>query len=163
MSLFTNPFTEIRKLIAELEELIKLEKNPYRLVLTQTINKSKFQIMSLSISSNQQVAGVLGLVDAVTGVAVTATFTGVTATSDTPAAATVNVDASNNINLIGVAAGSGNIDVSAVAAYTDSTGTAQSQTLTTTVPFVVTAVVTADAINLVVTFGSPTTQPASAK
>ena len=160
MNFFQNPFGQIRALIQELENLIKLERNHYRLVLTTThlLNKSKFQIMSLSLVSNQKVAGTLGLIDSVTNNPVTATFANVTATSDTPAAFTASVDSSNNIDVVGVAAGTGILTVSALTAYTDSTGAAQSVTLTTTVDVTITAVITADGVALTVTFGTPTAQ-----
>jgi hypothetical protein len=118
----------------------------------------KHPIMSLTLVANQKVAGVLGLVDQVTNNPVTAVFSNVTASSDTQAAFTASVDSSNNIDVVGVAAGAGNVDISATVAYTDSTGAAQSVTLTLTVPVTITAVITADAVELVVTWGTPTAQ-----
>lgn len=147
----------IDKIIINLGE--KHEGNRVHLILKQTINHSTYQIMALSIASNQLVLGMLGLVDAVTSAAVTGTFTSVGAVSDTPAAFTASVDADNDIVVTGVAAGAGNVTVTATAAYTDSTGTAQSQALTVVIPVTITAVVTADAVNLVVTFGNPTAAP----
>lgn len=129
-----------------------------RLVLTSIISNSKYQIMSLTIASNQKSLGTLGLVDAVTNAAVTGTFTGVGATSDTPAAFTASVDADNDVVVTGVAAGAGNLNVTATAAYTDSTGAAQSKPLTVTIPVTIIGVVVADQVNLVVNFGNPTAQ-----
>lgn len=130
-----------------------------RLVLTQTsINNSKFIIMSLTLAANQKVLGTLGLVDQVTGAAVTGGFSGTGAVSDTPAAFTTSIDASGNVIVTAVAAGSGNVTATTTAAYTDSTGAAQSALLTVVVPITVTAVVTADAVSLVLNFGTPMAQ-----
>jgi hypothetical protein len=128
------------------------------LVLYRIFNNKKIKIMSLSIVSNQKVAGVLGLIDSVTNNPVTATFSNVTAVSDTPAAFTASVDSSNNIDVVGVAAGTGNVTISATVAYTDSTGAAQSTTLTLVVAVTITAVVTADGVALTVTWGTPVAQ-----
>jgi hypothetical protein len=133
-------------------------RHPVELVLTTIVNNFKIRIMAVSIASNQQVAGQLSLVDQVTGANVSATFTNVTAVSDTPAAATASVDSSNNVDVVGVAPGTGNVTVTALTAYTDSTGAPQSTTETFVVPFTITAVTTADAVSLVVTFGAPTAQ-----
>lgn len=140
----------------------KPKHHPHRLAILKSINNSIFELMNLTIASNQNEAGILGLVDEVTNQPVTGTFTGVTASSDTPAAATVAVDADNDINVTAVAAGSGNITVTALCAFTDSTGAAQAETLTATIPFTITEVVTADAVALVVNFGNPTAQTAPA-
>jgi hypothetical protein len=129
-----------------------------KLVIYQVVNNKKSQIMSLTLVSNQKVAGVLGLVDVVTGNPVTASFANVSATSDTPAAFTVSVDSSNNIDVVGVAAGSGTITVQADASYTDSTGAAKTETLTVTVDVVISAVIVADKVALTVTFGTPVAQ-----
>lgn len=114
--------------------------------------------MSLSLVSNQQVAGTLGLLDTVTNNPVTATFANITAASDNTAAFTVTSDASGNVNVVGVAAGTGNVTVTADASYTDSTGTAQTKTLSFTTDVTVTAIITADGVALTVTFGAPTQQ-----
>lgn len=138
----------------------KPEKHKYHLIFTTTniLNKSKFIIMDLNLVSNQKVAGTLGLLDSTTNTPVSASFSGVTATSDTPAAFTASVDADNNIDVVGVAAGSGVLTISAVAAYTDSTNAPATQTLTTTVNVIISAVIVADQVVLTVTFGSPVNQ-----
>lgn len=148
------------RLIDLVARLILNDNQPHKvsLVLTQSIKKSKFITMAISIAANQKVLGTLGLVDQVTQQAVTGSFTGATATSDTPAAFTASADDSGNVTLTAVAAGSGTLSVSALAAFTDSTNVAQSQQLTATVPVTVTAVVAADAVNLVVNFGAPVAQ-----
>lgn len=154
---------EIIKIQAETIDRLVRERHPVhpvRLVLTRFISNSKYQIMSLTIAANQQVAGTLGLVDQVTSAAVTGTFTGTGAISDTPAAFTANVDASGNVNVVAVAAGSGNLTVNTTASYTDSTGAAQNAPLSTVIPVTISAVVTADAVSLVVNFGNPTAAPA---
>jgi hypothetical protein len=168
MNLFGQSATEkeddsiINRLLGIIENLT-CKAHPVHLVLTTIINKSKFSIMSLSLAANQAVTGLLGLVDSVTGAAVTATFTAENFSSDTPAAFTAVQDTTNpnQVDVTAVAAGSGNILVAATAAYTDSTGTAQTKPLTVSIPVTITAVVTADAVGLTVTFGAPTTQPAA--
>ena len=156
---------EIIKIQAEtIDRLTREHCEPHKVSLVlnlyQSHSKSIFRIMALSLASNQLVIGTLGLVDQTNpATVVTGTFTGTTATSDTPAAFTALVDASGNVDVTGVAAGTGNLSVTTTAAYTDSTGTAQSVSLTTSVPVTVTAVVTADQVALTVTFGSPTAQP----
>jgi hypothetical protein len=133
------------------------ESSKVRLVLTQTINKSIFQIMSLTIASNQKSLGTLVLVDEVTSQPVTGSFTGTTATSDSDSF-TASVDSNGNVVVAGVLAGNGNVTVATTATYTDSTNTAQTQTLTVVVPVIITAVVTADAVGLEVNFGVPQAQ-----
>ena len=145
----------IEVLSQTLLNLTKPKPDKVRLILTNNKNQ---QIMSLSIVSNQQDAGVLGLLDAVTNTPVSGTFTGTTATSDTPAAFTATTDGASNVNVVGVAPGSGNLTVSTTAAFTDSTGAAQSQVLSVVIPVTVTAVVVADQVTLQVTFGNPSAQ-----
>ena len=113
---------------------------------------------NLTLAANQLAPIVPGVIDQVTLQPVSATFTGQSYTSDTPAVATVDA----NGNLVGVSAGSFNLAASVVATFTDSTGKQQTQTLTGTFPGIVSAVVTADAVSLVITLGAPTTQPAPA-
>lgn len=130
-----------------------------RLVLTQFNNTFKFQIMSVSLAANQKVAATFGLVDQVTNAPVTGSFTNQSGVSDNTAVATVSVDASGNLIVTAVAAGTCNVTGSALAAYTDSTGAAQSKQLSTQpIGVTVTAVVTADAVNLILTFGNATAQ-----
>lgn len=150
----------IDRLLGIIENLSSCKAHPVRLVLTKTINNSKFSIMSLTLAANQAVTGTLGLVDSVTGLAVTATFTAETFSSDTPAAFAAVQDTTNpnQVDVTAVAAGSGNLLVAATAAYTDSTGAAQTKPLTLSIPVTITAIVTADAVALVVNFGAPTTQ-----
>jgi hypothetical protein len=152
-------FSIINRLLGIIENLTGNKPHPVKLVLLTKINNSKFQIMALSIAANQQVAGTLGLVDQVTSAAVTGTFAGTSAVSDTPAAFTANVDASGNVNVVAVAAGTGNLTVTTTAAYTDSTNTPQTASLSVVIPVAITAVVVADAVSLVVNFGTPTAAP----
>ena len=116
--------------------------------------------MSLTLAANQAVTGTLGLVDSVTGQPVSAIFTAENFSSDTPAVFTAVQDTTNpnQVDVTAVAAGSGNLLVAATAAYTDSTGAAQTKPLPLSIPVTITAVVTADAVALVVNFGAPTTQ-----
>lgn len=136
---------------------------PHKVSLVLYLNNKQnsiLRIMALSLASNQLVIGTLGLVDSTNpATVVTGTFTGTTATSDTPAAFTALVDASGNVDVTGVAAGTGNLTVVSTAAYTDSTGAAQSASLTVVIPVTVTAVTVADSVALVVNFGAPTTHP----
>jgi len=149
----------INRLLGILENLIKCKPRVH-LVLTTNLNtKSKFQIMSVSLAANQKVAAQFGLVDQVTNASVTGSFSNQSGTSDNTAVATVSVDSNGNLIVTAVAAGTCNVTGSALAAYTDSTGAAQSVQLTTQpIPVTVTAVVTADQVNLVLTFGNPTAQ-----
>lgn len=135
-------------------------KHRYHLVLTTIINnQTKLQIMpSLTLVSNQQIVGTLSLIDSVNNNPVTSTFANVTASSDTVAAFTASVDGSGNVVVVGIAAGTGVLSVGADASYTDSTGTAQTKNVTTKIDLTISAVIQADAVTLVVTFGTATNQ-----
>lgn len=149
----------ITRLLDIIESSVTCKPHTVHLVLNQSNNTFKFQIMSVSLAANQKVAAQFGLVDAVTNLPVTGTFTGQSGTSDNSAVATASVDSNGNLVVTAVAAGSCNVTGSATAAYTDSTGAAQSKALSTQpVAVTVTAVVTADQVNLVLTFGNPTAQ-----
>src|SRR5580700_3228932 len=76
-------------------ENLTVKVHPVYLSLQTIINKSKFSIMSLTLAANQAVTGALGLVDSVTGLAVTATFTAESFSSDTPTAFTAVQDTTN--------------------------------------------------------------------
>lgn len=130
---------------------------PHKVHLILTLNKN-LHIMALEISSNQKVLGTLGLTDAVTNLAVTGTFSNVTANSDQSGIFTASVDEDNDIVVTGVTPGAGTLTVSALCAFTDSTGAAQSVTKTAAIPVTVLQVITADDVNLIVTFGNPTAQ-----
>lgn len=135
--------------------------SPHRVHLVlnlNTQNKSILQIMALSLAANQKVLGTPGLVDQVTNLPVTGSFAGTVAASDNPAAFTASVNAGGDIEVVGVAAGAGNVGVTTNATYTDSLGASQTKSLSVTVAVTITAVVTADQVNLVVTFGTPTAQ-----
>lgn len=155
-----NPEKEELEIIEKLIRIIdKLTNKPphqkVKQVLINILNNSKFIVMSVSIASNQKAAIILSLVDADTLQPVTATFTGESETSDNPAAATA--DTINGI--VGVAPGTGNITSVATWTYTDSnTGQPVTVQLTTITPFEVTAVVTAEKVSQVVTFGTPVAQ-----
>lgn len=135
------------------------EPDTVHLILKQKINNSIYHLMALSIASNQKVLGTLGLVDSTNpNTVVTGTFSNVSATSDNPAAFAASIDADNDVVVTGVAAGAGNLSVSALSAYVDSTGAAQSVTKTVSIPVTITQVITADQVDLVVNFGNPIAQ-----
>lgn len=134
------------------------KSHPVRLILKQIINQSTYQIMALSLASNQKSLGTLGLQDTVTGAAVTSSFTNVAPTSDNTSVYTAATDADGNVIVSGVTPGTGTLVVTAVAAYTDSTGAAQSAPLTVSVGITVTQVVVADQVALTISFGNPTAQ-----
>jgi hypothetical protein len=126
-----------------------------RLVIFQSFNNKNYIAMSLTLPSNQKAPIIVGLVDGKTLLPVTATFSGTTNTIDNTAIATV--DASGN--LVGVAAGTANLTTSTSATYTDS-NTQQPVTapLTLVTPVTITAVVTAETVQLVVSLGTPVAQ-----
>ena len=134
------------------------EAHPVRLILKQNINNSIYSIMALSLATNQKALGSLSLVDAVTNAAVTGSFTGTAATSDNQSVFTTSLDASGNVIVTGSGTGTANLTVATTAAYTDSNNNPATAPLTLVIPVTVTAVVTADTVNLVVTFGTPTAQ-----
>lgn len=107
------------------------------------------------LPANQKAPIIIGLVDADTLQPITATSANETEVSDTPSVATI--DASNN--LVGVSAGSGNLTSTADWTYTDS-NTQLPVTVTQSVvtPFSVTAVVTAEKVQMVVSLGTPVAQ-----
>lgn len=143
------------KLLHIVERLLPKEPvvHKVRLLLITFINKSKFEIMALNLTGTQSAQGLLGLTDTVTNVPVTATFDSVTATLD-GGFATSTVNADNSITVTAVSPGTGTLTVGANVSYTDSTGAAQTQPLSTTVPVTV-AQATADSVALTVTFGTP--------
>jgi len=149
-------FEQQELLIGVIDKLIsQTPKQRVKQVLTQTFNNNKFIIMSFQLASNQKSSIVLSLVDADTLQPVTATFTGETETSDNPAAATT--DPVNG--LVGVAPGDGNLTSVATWTYTDkNTNLPVTVTETTVTPFTVTAVVTAEKVQQVVTLGAPVAQ-----
>lgn len=132
------------------------------LVLIQSIQKSKFIIMSLSLTIGTPEDGLLQLVDSATlAVHSEATFANITATSSDPSL-TASVDAStpNQIDITPNTVGSGNLQVIADATYTDS-NTNQSVTKTGLqyiVPF--TIVAGSEDVQLVVNFGPVAPAPA---
>lgn len=128
------------------------------LVLTTLINNFKIKVMSVELAANQKVLGALGLQDSVTGNPVTATFSNVQATSDTPAAFTASVDANNNIIVTGVAAGAGKVNISATASFTNSLNQPATANLSLSVDVTIDAVVVADNVVLVITWGAPQPQ-----
>jgi len=130
-----------------------------RLILKQIINNSIYQIMSITLAANQKIAATFGIVDEVTGGEVTGLFSNQSGSTDNAAVATSSIDASGNLVVTAVAPGTCNVSGSALAAYTNSLGAAKSEQLTTDlIPCTVTAVVTADAVKLVLNFGAPTAQ-----
>src|ERR1700749_1881469 len=131
-------------------------KHRYKLILETIVNNNfKTQIMGLTLNSGQQAVGTLGLQDTVTGNAVQAQFTGVTATPDNAAVYTATVNADGSISVAAVAPGSGTLSFSASVTYTDSNGQAQTATLTGTVAVSV-AQAAADSVALVISFSAPT-------
>lgn len=156
---------ENRRLVKIIDNLSS--PHPHRhgvkLILTKKINNSIYQIMNANLAANQQQAFSFALQD-ITNPAITpsGTFTDGSVVSDNSAVATGNVDANGNVNFVAVGPGVANLTASALAAFTDSTGTPQSQQLSTDpVVVTVTAVVTADGVKLVLTPGAITTQPAA--
>lgn len=133
--------------------------HPVRLTLLLILsNPSKLEIMSVTLASNQKVVGSLSLIDSVTNTDVPATFAGTTATSDNEAVATASVQADGTVVITGVSAGTANVTVNSNASFTDSLGNAASGAVNTIVQATVTAVQTADGVQLVVTFGAPQAQ-----
>lgn len=146
----------IERLTKIIDELIQQSKHQrVKQVLIDFFNNNKFIVMAFSLASNQKASITLSLVDADTLQPVTATFTGETETSDNPAVATA--DTTNG--LVGVAPGTGNLTSVATWTYTDK-NTQQPVTVeqTTVTPFEVVAVVTAEKVQQVVTFGTPVAQ-----
>lgn len=143
------------RLLKIIDKLLPHEHKPnkVRLALITFISKSKFEIMALNLTGTQSAQGLLGLTDTVTNVPVTATFDSVTATLDS-AFATATVNGDNSITVTAVSPGTGTLTVAANVSYTDSTGAAQVQPLSTTVPVTV-AQASADSVALTVTFGNP--------
>lgn len=125
------------------------------MVLFNYCKQNKFIVMSLTLVSNQKAQIIIGLVDATTLNPVTATSSGETEVIDNLAVATV--DASNNV--VGVAAGTCNLTSTATWTYTDAnTGQPVTTTLSVVTPITVTAVIVAETVNMVVTFGTPVAQ-----
>lgn len=145
------------RLLKLIEHLFRKLDNPHkvRLALITFINNSKLQIMTLSLTGTQTSQGILGLLDTVTNVPVTATFANVVATPDSGfITATVNAD--NSITVAGVTPDTGNLVIASDVSYTDSTGAAQTQNLAVAIGVTVAqSQPTADAVALTVTFSTP--------
>lgn len=148
----------IKELVAIVDRLTK-ERHPpqqkVRLVIFQSFNNKNYIAMSVNLPSNQKAPIIVGLVDATTLQPVTATFTGTSNSSDD--ASIFTVDASGN--LVGVAAGTANLLTTSTTTYTDS-NTQQSVTATLNIstPVTISAVVTAEQVQLVVSLGTPVAQ-----
>lgn len=161
MGLFNNCHEEwklIRKLIAIIEELLEKKKHhSYQLILTKLVNNSIVQIMALELQSNQSATAGIALKDSVTGELITnADFRNVTATSDNEAVVVASVDPDGiTPRAKAVAEGSGNIVVSADVTWTDNLGAPRGGTFQSSTPVTVTAVIVGDAVELVVTWGTP--------
>lgn len=144
--------------ISKLTEIISrlTQNNEHVKMVLFKNNTQKSIIMSFApLPANQKAPIVIGLVDATSLQPVTATSANETEVSDSPAVATV--DASNN--LVGVAAGSGNLTSTADWTYTDAnTQLPVTVTLSIVTPFTVTAVVVAEAVQMVVSLGTPVAQ-----
>ena len=129
-------------------------------VLYFIFNNNKYIITMLSIASNQSAPIVLGLIDSDTRLPVTATFTGETETSDNTDVATIDPVLGLVAVKTNTTGGSGNLTSVATWTYTDSKTllpvTVQKTTVT---PFTVTPVITAENVEMVVTLGTPVTQP----
>jgi cell fate (sporulation/competence/biofilm development) regulator YmcA (YheA/YmcA/DUF963 family) len=147
---------ENQRLTKIIDKLINPQKHSVHLVLTQNINQTKSILMALTLATNQTSTGTLGLIDSVTQQPVTATFDTQTYVSSdvTIFTAAAGTDP-NTVVITPVAAGSATLNVSANASYTDSAGNAQVSPETASVSVTVTAVVTADAVTLVVNFSTP--------
>jgi hypothetical protein len=147
----------IEDLVHIIGNLTHKDHGPHKvkLVILQSFNNKNYIAMSLNLPANQKAPIIVGLVDATTLQPVTATFASTTNSSDNTAIFTV--DASGN--LVGVAAGTANLLTSSAATYTDSnTQQPVTQTLSATTPVVVSAVVTAESVQLVVSLGTPVAQ-----
>ena len=128
-----------------------------RQVLTTFFNNQTFIIMSVTIEQTLQAPIVLTLVDAKTLASITATKANEKEVSDNPAVAAV--DASGNLQ--GIAPGTFNLISDADWTYTDSNTNQQVTTHeTTTTPGTVTAVITAEGVQQVVSLGTPVAIPA---
>lgn len=115
--------------------------------------------MSLEIQANQFSIGTLSLLDTVTNVPVDgATFTDVSVASDNPAVASAVLNADGTVTVTGVSAGAANVTTTATANFTNSLGVASTSSVSVVIPVTVDAVVVADAVQLVVTFGAPQPQ-----
>lgn len=146
-----------KRLLKLLERLIPHEppKPKVRLALITFINNSKLEIMILNLTGTQTSQGILGLLDTVTNVPVTATFANIVATPDS-AFVTAAVNSDNSISVVGVTPGTGNLVITSDVSYTDSTGVPQTQNLTATIPVTVAqSQPTADGVALTVTFSTP--------
>jgi len=161
MGLFCNCREEwglIRKLMAIIEKLLEKNKHhSYQLILTKLVNNSIVQIMALELQSNQSSTATLALKDSVTGALITnADFKNVTAVSDNTAVVIATVEADGvTPKAQAVAEGTANIVVSADVTWTDNLGAARAGTFQSSTPVAVTAVVVGDAVELVVTWGTP--------
>lgn len=132
----------------------KKHPHPVRMVHTITLNNTKIQIMAfdpLPVGNKAPIQ--VALQDVVTlQPTQDAVSSNVVNVSDNPSAA--NIDADNN--LVAVAEGSGNVTTDADWTYTNSLGvTGQTTHQTVTTPFTVTAVQTANGVQMVVTLGTP--------
>ena len=126
-----------------------------RLVIFQSFNNINYIAMSVTLPSNQKAPIVVGLVDSTTLQPVTFTATGTTNTSDNSAVFTVDADG----NVVGVAAGTANLLTTSTVTYTDSnTQQSVTATLNTTTVVIISAVVTAESVQLAVTLGTPVGQ-----
>jgi hypothetical protein len=136
------------------------QPNPVRLILVKNIEKSIYQIMTAAFAANQQQQFAFGLLDEVTNAPVTGSYADGTVASDTPGAATGFVDANGNVFFQAVAPGVANLTASAQATYTNSLGNQVVQQLSTApVQVTITAVQTADGVQLILTPGPITTLP----
>jgi hypothetical protein len=130
-------------------------RHDVRMVHSTTLNNTKLQIMSFTLPVNQKAPIQVALQDVVTGqAAADAVASNVANVSDNPAAATVDADN----NLVGVAAGTGNLTTDADWTYTDSLGAPQTTHKQVVTPFEITAVATANDVQMVVTLGTPVNQ-----
>lgn len=134
----------------------------YRLVLkslhSPCITITKSIIMALTINIGELVTGVLGLVDHATGNPVSASFSGLSVSSDNTAVFTTTQNASNPdaIDVTGTGVGTANLSVTVIATYTDG-NTGATITATKTLIVAVTVNVNAQATDLTITFGPPVT------
>jgi hypothetical protein len=130
-------------------------RHEVRMVHTINLNNTKIKIMAFTLATNQKAPIQVALQDVVTGQAVAdAVASNVTNVVDNTGAATVDADN----NLVGVAAGTGNLTTDADWTYTDSLGNPQTTHKQVVTPFEVTAVTTANDVQMVVTLGTPVNQ-----
>lgn len=118
-------------------------------------NNTNPSTMSLELKSGQTSIGTLIVTDTVTGQPVSATFTNLSAVSDSPGVASVTPNADGTITATGVSSGTANASISAIAAFTNSLGNSDSQSLSVVEALTVDSVPVANPVSLSVSWSTP--------